>query len=54
MDLRERGRDVVDWMHGRITLIYIFECEGEEWIQVVLDRVQWRTMVKMVNNFWVP
>jgi hypothetical protein len=27
---------------------------GEDWIDLAQDREQWRALVKMVINLWVP
>jgi hypothetical protein len=28
-------------------------CEGEEWIQMAQDRVQWQVLVNTVMNLWI-
>jgi hypothetical protein len=39
---------------GRIILKWILVCEGVDWINLVRDRVEWRTAVNTVMNLRVP
>jgi hypothetical protein len=51
---RPLGRPRCRWVNNIKMDLSVIEWSGVDWIDLAMNRDQWRALVNMVMNLWVP